>query len=206
MPHGLTGRPSNHKSHGLSTSPEYHIWANMLHRTRATKGKAYEDYAARGITVCPRWLAFENFYKDIGPRPSVLHSIERLNNDGNYEPGNCQWALPTQQANNKRTSHKLTFKGRTLTVAQWANEIGLSDRTLWYRLERYGWSIERALTSPLVPQRLRANRQVKLTHNGETRSISDWGRCLNIPISTLFNRRARGCSVERTLRPVKTRT
>jgi len=86
---------------------------------------------------------------DIGHPPSGGHSIERINVNGHYEPGNCCWATQEEQANNKRNSRKITFQGRTQTIAQWAREIGVSTVTLWTRLNRYGWSVEKALTTPV---------------------------------------------------------
>jgi hypothetical protein len=89
-------------------SPEYQSWTSMLARVRATTGRRYRDYGAGGITVCERWLVFENFLADMGPRPAGT-SIDRINNDGNYEPGNCRWATDSQQVANRR------FLGRRTT-------------------------------------------------------------------------------------------
>lgn len=86
---------------------EYHTWQDMKHRCYNRKNKRYKDYGGRGITVCARWLnSFENFFKDMGPRPSSKYSIDRKNNDGNYEPGNCRWATDKQQHNNTRRNKR----------------------------------------------------------------------------------------------------
>lgn len=87
--------------HGMFGTPEYNIWALMLQRCLNSKAIAYKRYGARGITVCERWLTFENFYADMGARPSPKHSIDRINNDGNYELANCRWATRSQQNKNK---------------------------------------------------------------------------------------------------------
>lgn len=87
--------------------PEYYIWAAMKKRCTSAACKDFKLYGARGITVCPRWAAsFEDFLQDMGLKPSPKHSIDRIDVDGNYEPGNCRWATPAQQANNKRNNRK----------------------------------------------------------------------------------------------------
>lgn len=90
-----------HSRRGARTG-EYRIWSLMLRRTRATSGHEFFYYRSRGITVCERWQKFENFLADMGPRPTPSHSIDRINNDGNYEPGNCRWATLSQQNRNTR--------------------------------------------------------------------------------------------------------
>lgn len=90
--------------HGLYNSPEYNSWENMKTRCTNPNNNRFDYYGGRGITVCPEWMeSFEAFYAHIGPRPEPkgLYSIDRINNDGNYEPGNVRWATKTQQANNK---------------------------------------------------------------------------------------------------------
>ena len=92
-----------HKTHGMCQSSEYIIWQNMKDRCHNPNNKSYDQYGMRGITVCDEWLSgFEGFYRDMGDRPSSKHSIDRIDNDGNYELGNCQWATSTEQARNKR--------------------------------------------------------------------------------------------------------
>lgn len=135
-------------THGHTTSrspsPEYRVWSGMLSRC-----KNHPNYAGRGIKVCERWLNFENFLADMGPRPMVpRHTIERENNDGNYEPGNCCWATYAKQQRNKRTNIFVIFKGRFMTLKDAANEAGVRYPALWQRVKS-GMGIDQALALPL---------------------------------------------------------
>jgi len=131
-------------------SPEYLSWLGMRHRCYYERDKRYEIYGGRDIKVCDRWLeSFENFYADMGPRPSSKHSLDRIDNDGNYEPGNCRWATATEQVRNRSTSVSVMWDGRTQSLTEWAAETGLTYRILSDRLRR-GWSVERAFTTPKV--------------------------------------------------------
>jgi hypothetical protein len=94
----VTQRATKHNKYGTD---EYKIWHGILTRTTYSTSKKFHRYAGRGITICNRWLDFENFLADMGNRPSKKHSIDRVNNDGNYEPSNCRWATAQQQANNR---------------------------------------------------------------------------------------------------------
>lgn len=133
-------------THGKTRSPEYHSWNHMLRRCYNQRDWKYPQYGGRGIAVCERWQdSFEAFYEDMGDKPSAQHSIEREDNDGNYEPGNCVWATPNQQARNRRSSRMLAFGGRTQCISDWAEELGMSRDTIRKRLNA-GWSVERALT------------------------------------------------------------
>lgn len=129
---------------------EYNIWCNMKTRCLCPTHSSYHHYGARGISVCERWMTYQNFLADMGRAPSPRHSIDRIDNDGNYEPANCRWATQKEQNCNQARNTKLTHLGRTMTINEWAKELGISCRTLRARVMRYGWSPERALTVPPI--------------------------------------------------------
>jgi hypothetical protein len=139
-----------HFVHGGKGTDEYLIWKGMRQRCLNPRNPNFRSYGGRGITICERWQAsFAAFLADMGPRPSPQHSIDRVNNDGNYEPGNCRWALRVQQLNNHRRSHRITFNGETHTVAEWARLVNIPVNHLAARLGRLGWSPDRALITPV---------------------------------------------------------
>lgn len=128
-------------------------WQEMRKRCLDPRATNFERYGGRGITVCERWLTFDNFREDMGERPTKELSLDRINNNGNYEPGNCRWATAKEQANNRRKARNttrnvfLTWRGETFCVAEWAERIGIEVHALRHRIDR-GWSVERALTTP----------------------------------------------------------
>jgi len=137
------------KTHGLSKSREYKIWAEMIRRCHIQKSYSYPKYGGRGIRVCDRWRrSFENFYADMGPRPSPKHSLDRKDNNGHYEPGNVHWATAVAQARNTRNNRFIEHEGRRLTLAEWSEESGIAYSTLRQRLKN-GWSFARAVSAPL---------------------------------------------------------
>jgi hypothetical protein len=126
----------------------------MIDRCTDSKRHDWHRYGGRGITVCQRWRnSYESFFADMGPRPSPQHSIDRIDNDGNYEPGNCRWATTLEQGSNKSNNRLLTFDGQTLTIAQWARKLGIPVGTLNLRISHYNWPVERALTQPVRRRR-----------------------------------------------------
>lgn len=145
--------------HGLSRSPEYLAHKNMRDRCYSPNDIGYMRYGGRGIRVCDRWLGphgFENFYADVGPRPSQDHSLGRIDNDGNYEPGNVEWQTRIEQGRNQSTNRLITFRGVTKTLTEWANDLGTNKQTIIRRLEVSKWPLDRALTEPVSPRRPRA--------------------------------------------------
>lgn len=129
--------------------PEYAVWCSMIRRCTNAKDTAFHNYGARGISVCEAWLNnFATFLRDVGERPDDALELERIDVNGHYEPGNVRWATIVEQANNRRNNVKLTYQGRTQTVAEWSRELGLKQYTIYARIRTYGWSAERALSTP----------------------------------------------------------
>lgn len=138
---------ANTRTHGKSETLEYSSWNHMRQRCLDPLHRAYKYYGGRGIVICDEWKdSFETFLNDMGPKPSQKHSIERIDNDGNYTPANCRWALIAEQKRNTRQNHWLTYQGVTLCLTDWAARINMSPITLTNRLRR-GWSIDRALST-----------------------------------------------------------
>lgn len=135
------------RTHGQHDTTEYHVYCSMRQRCTNKLNAAYSDYGGRGITICERWLeSFENFFEDMGKRPSGT-SLDRIDNNLGYSPDNCRWASKDQQANNTRANRMIEFCGETMTMAQWASRRNVPIQTLFNRL-LLGWTVERALTTP----------------------------------------------------------
>jgi hypothetical protein len=136
---------------GQSKCPEGSSWMAMIRRCTRISHPDYVDYGGRGIKVCDRWrLSFQAFLEDMGPKPSRHHSIERKENSGNYEPGNCRWATAKEQARNRRSNWMITYNGESKSVAEWAELVGIMADTLEKRL-RKGWPVSRAIMTPVRP-------------------------------------------------------
>lgn len=135
-------------THGMTKTPEYRSWIHMRERCYCSKDKDYKNYGGRGIKVCDRWLnSFENFFADMGLRPSGKHTLDRYpNKNGDYEPGNCRWATQKQQQNNRTNNRMIEYNGSILTLSQWSEKLGIKGTTISERLNIRGWTIEEALT------------------------------------------------------------
>lgn len=114
--------------------PEYTVWSSMRDRCNRPANRNYHNYGGRGITVCERWARFRNFLEDMGARPSPEHEIDRIDNNGHYEPGNCRWATRSEQERNKRTNRHLTINGVTQTLTEWAATAGIPVNRAFNRL------------------------------------------------------------------------
>lgn len=114
---------------------EYKIWRTMKNRCNNKNMASYKNYGERGIKVCERWLeSFENFFKDMGNKPTKSHSIDRIDNDGNYEPSNCRWATKKEQGNNRKNNIMFKFKGMNKSITQWADYYGVPRSKIFNKL------------------------------------------------------------------------
>ena len=127
-----------YKRHGLSHSPEYQSWGCMVQRCLNPKHKMFVYYGGRGITIYPEWIdSFKSFYDYIGPKPTPKHTLDRINNEGNYEPGNVRWATRKEQVFNRRHWAFFTYNGETLSVTQWAKRLNVNYHALYTRLKSH---------------------------------------------------------------------
>lgn len=134
-------------THGMSGTREYKAWFAMLDRCRNPGNTHYDRYGGRGISVCSRWESYEAFVEDMGERPPGM-TIDRVDNDGHYEPGNCRWATRRQQQNNRHDNHVLVVDGVKATLSEWSAMTGIKFATLRGRIRR-GWSAARAVKTPV---------------------------------------------------------
>lgn len=134
--------------HGMSQTRTHRIWWGMIRRCTEPSFANWSDYGGRGIRVCERWLTFENFLADMGEcQPGM--TIERKDTNAGYDPGNCVWATPIEQARNKRNSRRYEYRGKLRSMAEIAELSGVHYGTLRSRLRNYGWDLERAISQPV---------------------------------------------------------
>lgn len=185
--------PGSSKKHGMIKTHEYQSWGSMVTRCTNPKCRYWSHYGGRGIKICDRWLSsFLDFLEDMGKCPEG-HSLDRINNDGNYEPSNCRWATRAQQSRNTRQNVMLTFNGKTQCLTDWAEEIGMPFKCLHRRISRLGWSVERALTEP-------SGDSYTLTWNGKTKMVREWAEETGIARGTISARiTQRKWSIEKAL-------
>jgi hypothetical protein len=202
----LAGPKFNDPSVGQSHDPLYGVWRGMLTRCENPNSPSYNRYGGRGIKVCERWRnSFLLWKNDMGPRP-LGYTIERIDNDGDYTPTNCEWAPTKTQANNTRTNSYITWNGERKTLQQWADITGIKRSLIRARLNS-GWSIERALTTK--PEPYRGGKKARnFTFNGETHSLKTWAKKTGISFATLISRVYQfGWTFERAItEPIKDQT
>lgn len=132
-------------THGRSKIREYKNWASMTQRCKNPNNPDFKNYGGRGIKICKRWARFENFFKDMGHRPTAKHSIDRKDNDGNYCRSNCRWATVSQQRNNRRNNRLFRIGSERLTISQIAHRFKIPYQRLHSRLTNQRWTLQRAV-------------------------------------------------------------
>lgn len=190
-------------THGKSKTPEYKSWFAMISRCEDEANDAYQQYGGRGITVCDEWHDFDNFLRDMGKRPHVRMSIDRIDNDGPYCKENCRWTDSKTQNRNRRSNVTLTLNGVTKPVSAWAEDLGVSKEVIYQRLKNLGWSTEDALTIPpgkAFNWRGTTHKDAAtLTFDGRTQTYRQWADELGVSTATILSRLKRGWTVERAL-------
>lgn len=158
--------------HGESKprTPEYLAWRNMRARCTNPGHNSWARYGGREIRVCARWDAFTSFLADVGRSPGPEYSIDRIDNNGNYEPGNVRWATRAEQARNRFGNVLLIYDGRTQTLSAWEEEKGFPSGTLCQRLKRQKWSPMRCIETPVSSRR----PQIRLPPETRTALIADY--------------------------------
>lgn len=171
MPHGKSiqkGVYNGNYRHGGKGTKLYEVWYSMIRRCTHKTSSGYENYGGRGISVCEEWQksfpafrdwAFANVYSD-------GLTIDRINNNGNYEPSNCRWATKKEQANNQSTTLHIEYNGVSHTLQEWAELLGINPHTLYARIYRMNWSIERAFTEKVDFDKHHRQGALKGDNNG----------------------------------------
>lgn len=179
----VTGR--SQRTHGDSNTPTYETYRSMVDRCYNPKHPGYPYWGGRGITVCPAWLeGYAAFKRDMGIRPKGKTLDRHPNNDGNYEPGNCRWAAPSEQGRNTRATRYLTIQGVSKPLIEWSEEFSICSTTILDRLKR-GWATERAVMTP-------ARRVTMYEFEGRMLSLSAIARDIGVKSGTLLTRRRSG--------------
>ena len=181
-----------HKTHGHSIARKdidpigykcYYTWQAMKRRCYNPQDSHYDRYGGRGIEICSQWInSYETFLNDMGTPPTKDHTIEREDNNGNYEPSNCRWATKLEQANNKSNNRNITAFGKTQTLAQWAKEVGLPRETIARRINR-GYKEEKALTAKGI-----IRKRVYSTPYGDFNTINEVSQIIKRSLSSTHSR------------------
>lgn len=136
--------------HGVNKSPEHRAWVQMKQRCTNEKKRDFKYYGGRGVKVCDEWLhSFKAFFAHIGLRPSDKHSLDRIDVNGNYEPGNVRWATHQEQVENTRVIRMVEVNGKTQSISAWEREMGLSKGQVKSRMNA-GWAMQEAILTPSV--------------------------------------------------------
>lgn len=177
-----------YERHGMSSSPEYGIWATMISRCHNSNTKDFSSYGEQGIEVCSRWRdSFQAFIADVGPRPTSQHTLDRLNNSLGYQPGNVAWRTYVEQNNNKSSNRRFEIEGEQKTLQQVSDETGILRETISRRLS-VGQSLENALSRPL-------RGKEKYVFHGRELTVHEISEETGVAIKTIRMRMSRGMDI-----------
>lgn len=184
---------------GMSTHPLYSTWCSMITRCHNLSDDSYCIYGAKGITVCREWRdSFNAFLEHVGDKPTPKHTLDRIDNSKGYEPGNVRWATMGEQLlNNSRTKY-LTCDGKTQSMKEWSEELGIKYTTLRARI-RQGWPVKLALTEGVKPWKTPWKNAALITFNGKSQNVHEWACEIGMAWQVLQGRLDRKWSVERAL-------
>lgn len=187
-------------SHGMSHTREYDAWCSMNKRCANPNDSSYLDYGGRGITVYSEWQDdFQAFYDHVGPIPFEKATIDRIDNELGYFPGNVKWSTQKEQARNRRNNTMLTYDGKTQSMSAWVEETGISKGAIQTRI-KMGWSVEKTLTEPVH------NESAMITYDGRTQHIAAWAREVGLHRAVIRSRIQLGWPIEKVLtEPVRKR-
>lgn len=187
-------------SHGMSHTKEYEAWCSMNKRCYSPNNKEYQNYGGRGIAVCDEWrYDFVAFYDHIGPMPFPKATIDRINNELSYFPGNVKWSTQKEQARNRRNNTLLTHNGKTQSMSAWVEETGISRGAIQTRI-KMGWPIDKVLTEPAD------NESAMITYDGRTQHIAAWAKEVGLHRAVIRSRLQLGWPIDKVLtEPVRKR-
>lgn len=197
---------SRQRRHGMTKSPEWRSWSQMIQRCHNAKNGSYRNYGGRGITVCNEWRgSFGRFFADIGPKPSREHSLERVDNDLGYSPSNCRWASRAEQTRNRRNNNLIEFEGEKLCLLDWAARLGVSRGGIYTRINQ-GASPQEAISyykenikrtgAPMI------GSGVVVEFEGQLRGIPEIADMLGTSKQTIYARIKRGQTPEEAVAAV----
>lgn len=186
------------RTHGQTKLPEYTVWAAMLARCRNPKATNYRFYGGRGIRVCDRWHHFPHFLADVGRKPDTSMTLDRIDGNGNYEPGNVRWASRLQQAQNVRHNVNITARGKTQSISVWSRETGINPITLRKRV-RMGLTGEAVFQEQSTASERAQRLARRITHRGETKTLEEWANYAGVRRDTLRYRLKKGWSMDKAI-------
>lgn len=203
----VTGHPNKKycddcEPNGWKYKSEYTSWYEAWRRCTQSDHPGYKNYGARGIQVCRRWTRFENFYADMGPKPTKKHTIDRIDSDGDYEPSNCRWATRAENLANRRVTVRITKDGITKTLKDWCGDLNIPYFTAIDRMKR-GYTVDEILhqgSLQSAKSHERSRMDVLVDLNGTSKRLSEWCRDIGIPFDRAYRRYRKGLSAADILR------